>query len=423
MQTEPQVLPRPVPREWVATRSFPAGSFADLDALAARKHRRGVTVTLILPTLNVADTLPLVMAEVGKLTSMPRPLVDQVIAVDGSSADGSADIAARMGAEVYQENSLLAAFGPALGKGDAMWRALTKAEGDIVAFADTDSSNFTGEFVSATIGPLICEPAIRMSKAAFRRPFTGEGQDVTPDGGGRVTELTAKPLFNLFFPDLTVFAQPLAGEFAGSRDLLCSLPFFTGYGVETGLLIDTLRKAGLMAMAQVDVGMRLNRHQSLARLGRMSYAVLRTVLHRAGADAGLSIGTAGCPKAAVYSHAFMTGDGFQVTEYAEELVERPPIVEAAGVARTVRHVPGQASGTGRLPGCQASSSSAAAWGGEGAAGQVGVVGKLIRESECDRLDDPRPQSCSRRTGGPAGGVLRRTAPSLAAGSGRPTGRT
>jgi glucosyl-3-phosphoglycerate synthase len=319
----------PVPPQWLAARSFPVGSFADLDALAARKHRLGLTVTLILPTLNVADTLPHVLTEVLTVARAPRPLIDQVIVVDGS-ADKSAEIASRMGAEVYREDLLMAGFGPVLGKGDAMWRALTRAEGDIVAFADTDTRNFQSAFVTATIGPLIINPDIRMSKAAFRRPFTGEGDDITSDGGGRVTELTAKPLFNIFYPELTGFAQPLAGEFAARRDLLLSLPFFTGYGVETGLLIDTLRSAGLNAMAQVDVGERLNRHQSLARLGRMSYAVLRTVLLRAGADAAWDSAQAG---AAVYAHAFMTGGGFQLAEYPEELVERPPVgvLQSAGV--------------------------------------------------------------------------------------------
>lgn len=321
----------PVPRDWFASRSFPARSFPDLRALAARKRRRGLTVSLILPTLNVADTLPQVLDEVAAVSRGDTLLVDQVIVVDGASTDATMDIARRAGAEVYLQDALLPDFGPALGKGDAMWRALARADGDIIVFADTDTRNFHRDFVTATIGPLIVEPEIRLSKAAFRRPFTGDSQDITADGGGRVTELTAKPLFNVFFPELAGFAQPLAGEFAGTRDLLYSVPFFTGYGVETGLLIDTLRLAGLSAMAQVDVGVRMNRHQSLADLGRMSYAVLRTVLHRAASP---DLCLDGCcehdPVAgpvSVYSHAVMTEDGFRLTEYAEELVERPPLAE------------------------------------------------------------------------------------------------
>jgi glucosyl-3-phosphoglycerate synthase len=333
LRPHPQLYPD-VPREWFARRSFPAQSFSDLPALAMRKRQLGLTVSLILPTLNVADTLPQVLAEAAAVSAGDTALVDQVIVVDGASADATVDIARRAGAEVHQQDSLLPEFGPALGKGDAMWRALARADGDIIVYADTDTRNFRRDFVTATLGPLIADPEIRMSKAAFRRPFTGDRQDVTADGGGRVTELTAKPLFNVFFPQLAGFAQPLAGEFAGTRELFFSIPFFTGYGVETGLLIDTLRLCGLYAMAQVDVGERVNRHQSLGDLGRMSYAVLRTVLCRVGdPDAR----PAGCCQHeliadAVYSHAVMTSDGFRLNEYAEELVERPPMAELRAAA-------------------------------------------------------------------------------------------
>lgn len=324
--------PQQVPRDWFATRSFPAGSFADVAALAARKRSLGLSVTLILPTLNVADTLPQVLAEVAAVSSGDAELVDQVIVVDGASTDATRHIACRAAAEVYLQDSLLPDFGPALGKGDAMWRALAEADGDIIVFADTDTRNFHSGMVTATLGPLITNPEILLSKAAFRRPFTGDREDVTADGGGRVTELTAKPLFNVFFPQLAGFAQPLAGEFAATRELLYSVPFFTGYGVETGLLIDTVRLAGLFAMAQVDVGVRVNRHQSLADLGRMSYAVLRTVLCRVGQLGGRN----GCcdPNLVadgVYSHAVMTAEGFLLTEYAEELVERPPMAHLRSV--------------------------------------------------------------------------------------------
>lgn len=339
MQATGHVRPHPhlypdVPRDWFARRSFPAQSFADLPALSTRKRRLGLTVSLILPTLNVAGTLPQVLTEVAAVRAGDTALVDQVIVVDGASSDATVDIALRAGAEVYLQDSLLPEFGPALGKGDAMWRALTRADGDVIVYADTDTRNFRRDFVTATLGPLIAEPEIRMSKAAFRRPFTGESQDVTADGGGRVTELTAKPLFNVFFPQLAGFAQPLAGEFAGTRELLFSVPFFTGYGVETGLLIDTLRLAGLYAMAQVDVGERVNRHQSLGDLGRMSYAVLRTVLCRVGdPDARYAASCRdGLIADAVYSHAVMTADGFRLNEYAEELVERPPMAELRAAA-------------------------------------------------------------------------------------------
>ena len=159
----------------------------------------------------------------------------------------------------------MAEYGPTQGKGDAMWRALSVARGDIVMFADADTADFGEHFVYGTLGPLLADPGIRFCKAAYRRPYaTGEKSVV--DGGGRVTELMAKPLLNRFYPELTGFVQPLAGEFAAHRDLVVNLPFLTGYGVEIGLLIDVLADVGLAAMAQVDLGVRQNRHQPLRDL-------------------------------------------------------------------------------------------------------------------------------------------------------------
>jgi glucosyl-3-phosphoglycerate synthase len=321
-------------REWLATRSYSYRRFSDMRRLAEAKRRRGLSVSLILPTLNVADTLRPILLELDRLRAGETALLDQLIVVDGGSTDGTPHIAEKAGAEVYQEDALMPEFGPALGKGDAMWRALGLADGDIIAFADADTECFRCESVGSTLGPLLIDPDIQFAKAAFRRPFAGAG-GVSPEGGGRVTELTAKPLFNLFFPLLTGFAQPLAGEFAAQRNLLRSLPFFTGYGVETGLLIDTLHRVGLSAMAQVDVGARQNRHQPLADLSRMSYAVLRTVLRRLDAP---DLGEAAWLAARVmsksqYTYSTTTGDGFQLTEHQEDLVERPPWTSLAASPR------------------------------------------------------------------------------------------
>jgi len=305
-------------REWFERRSFHHSEFDDIAHLADQKNRAGVSVTLVLPTRNVADTIGTVLSKLTVLTTGGTPIVDQVIVVDADSPDGTAEIARSYGVDVYSENQLLPRYGTALGKGDAMWRSLTAASGDIIAFADADSKNFATHFVVGTIAPLLLEPDVHFVKAAYRRPFS-EGAQSRPQGGGRVTELTAKPLFNLFFPELAGFVQPLAGEFAGTRELLFSVPFFTGYGVEAGILIDAAEQVGLKAMAQVDLGVRLNRHQSLTDLGRMSYAILRTVLHRADAAGG------GLHHAGPYLHAVAQADGLHLNEYLEELVERPPM--------------------------------------------------------------------------------------------------
>ena len=212
---------------------------------------------MVLPTRNVAETIGPILARVALLNDRSG-LIDQVMLVDADSTDGTGDIARACGAEVNSENELLPAFGPAQGKGDAMWRSLSVARGDIVMFADADTNNFDEHFIYGTLGPLLALPGLQFTKAAYRRPYT-DGQQSVIDGGGRVTELMAKPLFNFFCPELTGFVQPLAGEFAAYRDLLCGIPFLTGYGVELGIMVDVLRAVGLPAMAQVDLGARQNR--------------------------------------------------------------------------------------------------------------------------------------------------------------------
>jgi glucosyl-3-phosphoglycerate synthase len=201
-------------------------------------------------------------------------------------------------------------------------------------FADADTADFEEHFVYGTLGPLLAEPQLQFVKAAFRRPFK-QGEQKIPDGGGRVTELMAKPLINLFHPELAGFVQPLAGEFAARREVLSSVPFFTGYGVEIGMLIDVFDRVGLAAMAQVDLGTRQNRHQSLANLSRMSSVVLRTVAAREGLgqrlDGGLGNGALdnGVPglweQPDTYLHAVATEEGLRIDEHLNELIERPPL--------------------------------------------------------------------------------------------------
>jgi hypothetical protein len=200
-------------------------------------------------------------------------LVDELLVVDAASADGTAEIAAARGARVADESALRPELGPALGKGDAMWRGLAATSGDIVAFLDTDTEDFHAGFVTGLLGPLLADPDVAFVKGAFRRPLR-VGDTIVPDGGGRVTELVARPLLNLHVPDLAGFLQPLAGEVAARRGLLERLPFPVGYGVEIAMLIDALRVAGLDALAQVDLGTRQNRHQPLRELSAMALAVI-----------------------------------------------------------------------------------------------------------------------------------------------------
>ena len=315
--------------EWFQQRSFDYRDFGGLASAGGPGPR--LSTTLILPARNVAGTIGPILDTVSGLNARTQ-LVEQVIVVDADSADGTAEAAAAHGAEVYSENELLGAYGPAQGKGDAMWRALSVARGDIVMFADADTSDFSERFIYGTLGPLLTVPGVQFSKAAYRRPFTQNGQSIA-DGGGRVTELMAKPLLNFFAPELAGFVQPLAGEFAASRELLCSIPFMTGYGVEIGILLDVLAEAGLASMAQVDLGSRQNRHQPLGDLTRMSSAVLRALARRmdlpepdaADRDA---LGTLALPRQDIYLHAVATHEGLRLDEHLSELTERPPLTDA-----------------------------------------------------------------------------------------------
>jgi glucosyl-3-phosphoglycerate synthase len=264
--------------DWLARRSYHGSP--SVDELVAIKRQ---TVSVILPTRNVADTL-------GPLLDALEPareagLVDEILIVDAASVDGTQQVAAARGARLLQESELVPQFGPALGKGDALWRGLSATDGELVVFLDTDTRNFSARFLLGLIAPLLGDSAVHFLKGAFRRPFA-HGSESTPDGGGRVTELLARPLLNLHLPELAGFAQPLAGEVAGRRDLLERLCFPVGYGVEIAMLIDAYRLVGRDGLGQVDLGFRENRHQPLGELGAMAYQVLVAAQRRIhGAEA------------------------------------------------------------------------------------------------------------------------------------------
>ena len=255
--------------DWLARRTYDAGAFP-LECLLAAKG--AATVSIVLPAREVAETIGPILAQLAPLCD--AGLLDELLVVDAASADGTAQVARDAGATVVQESQILAEHGPARGKGDALWRALHVARGDVIAFVDADSAGFDARAAAlGLLGPLLTDPDVAFVKGAYRRPLH-LGAEVVPDGGGRVTELLARPLLNLHVPELAGIVQPLAGEMAGRRALLEQLAFPVGYGVEIALLIDAYRHAGLDALAQVDLGTRRNAHQSLQALGAMAYAVL-----------------------------------------------------------------------------------------------------------------------------------------------------
>ena len=248
-------------------------------------ERKAGAISVVLPAREVAGTIAPIVERILGLGS----LVDQVLVVDAASADGSAEIAAREGAEVRQEEELAPEYGPVLGKGDAMWRALTAVRGDLVVYVDADTAGFEAHFVTGLLGPLLCEDGVRFAKATYDRPFAAEGVELAA-GGGRVSRLTARPLLKAFYPELAPLSQPLAGEVAATRELLDRLPFATGYGVETAMLLDVLAVAGPGAIAQVDLGVRRNVHQPLPALEPMADAVLAVVCERLCREGRLGAG-------------------------------------------------------------------------------------------------------------------------------------
>jgi glucosyl-3-phosphoglycerate synthase len=281
-------------------REFPLGLLLE---------RKRETVTVVLPTREVADTIGPIVERLQSLIS----LVDQIVVVDAASDDGTADVAARLGAEVYQESDLLPEFGQALGKGDAMWRALSVVRGELVVYLDSDTRRFSRHFATGMLGPLLCEDDVQFVKGFFSRPFTAcDGEERLADGG-RVTELTARPLLSAFYPELAAFAQPLAGEVAARRAFFDRMPFATGYAVETSMLLHARDQlGGTDGMAEVNLEVRHNYHQPLLDLAPMAYAVLRVILERLRREGRL-----------LDDHAppLQTADGRLVQV---ELVERPP---------------------------------------------------------------------------------------------------
>ncbi|MGA2469481.1 MAG: glucosyl-3-phosphoglycerate synthase [Solirubrobacteraceae bacterium] len=257
---------------WQQARSVHHSRY-DLATLRGREQ----SVSVCLPARNCAATVGAIVEALVSLRD--ADLLEQIVVIDGDSQDGTREIAADFGATVWRESELMADYGPVLGKGDAMWRALSVVEGDLVCFLDADIEEFPLHYVTGLLGPLIELPDVEFVKAFYRKSFRVGGLDLA-DGGGRVNHLVARPALAIFYPELAGVSQPLAGEVAASRALLERLPFTTGYGVEVAMLLDVLAQIGLDGMAQVDLDVQHNRHQSLLALSAMAYEVLAVIARR-----------------------------------------------------------------------------------------------------------------------------------------------
>ena len=254
---------------WAKDRLFHHSLYPPERIAAAREH----SVSVCLPARECAQTVGDIVTAL--LALCAAGAIDEVVVVDAASRDNTAAVAQRAGAIVWQEGDLMPEHGPVLGKGDAMWRALSTLRGELVCFLDADTEGFSAHFASGLLGPLVCERDVSFVKGLYRRPFAE-----ADDGGGRVNRLTARPALELFYPELAGVRQPLAGEVAARRDLLEALPFATGYGVEIAMLIDAWRAVGLDGLAQVDLDEHRNRHQPLSALEPMAKTVLATIARR-----------------------------------------------------------------------------------------------------------------------------------------------
>lgn len=265
--------------KWFAENTFRAEEFADLSALVAIKQRKGLTVSLALPALNEEETVGRVIATVKGALMDEVPLLDEIVLIDSDSTDRTRAIAAELGVPVYIHQQTLSQYGSRSGKGEALWKSLYVTRGDIIAWIDTDIVNIHPRFVYGIVGPLITNERVQLVKGFYRRPLR-VGDKMQAGGGGRVTELMARPLINLFFPELSGVIQPLSGEYAGRRAALEQIAFYSGYGVETGMLIDIFEHFGLSAIAQVDLLERVHHNQPLEALSKMAFVILQTVMYK-----------------------------------------------------------------------------------------------------------------------------------------------
>ncbi|MFB7306744.1 glucosyl-3-phosphoglycerate synthase [Streptomyces sp. NPDC056192] len=299
---------------WLTRRSWSAAD-RPLDRLVAARARdplRG-SVSVVLPALNEEATVGAI-AETIRVELMEKvQLVDELLVIDSGSTDATSEVARKAGARVVHRDDILPRIPALPGKGEVLWRSLLVTGGDIVCFIDADLKDFSADFVSGIIGPLLTDPEVQFVKAMYDRPL-GD----TAGQGGRVTELVARPLLNLHWPQLAGFVQPLGGEYAVRRSLLERLPFPVGYGVELGLLVDALHTVGLDALAQVDVGVRKHRHQDGQALGRMAAAIYRTAQLR------LSRGHLVRPSLTQFERG---ETGFVPRTHAVDTEERPPMHE------------------------------------------------------------------------------------------------
>jgi glucosyl-3-phosphoglycerate synthase len=318
---------------WLQRRTT-SGQDWDREELARAKA--DTTISVVLPARNEAGTVGLIVDELRRELIERVPLIDELVVMDSGSVDETALVAAEAGARVVRQSDVLAPLVDQPGKGEALWKSLYVTRGDVVVFIDADLEQFDPQFAVGLMGPLLADPTVEFVKAFYDRPLNA-GQTILPAGGGRVTELMARPLLNLHWPQLAGFVQPLAGEYAGRRSLLERIPFMSGYGVEIAMLVDVFELAGLSAMVQVDLGSRRHRNSSDTALGQMAAQVYLALLSRIERH-GLGMLTVD----ASHELTQFTRDGSSFTPTTTDIgiIERPPMVDVAEYLTRAMEIPG-----------------------------------------------------------------------------------
>lgn len=265
-------------------RRYATAATQDLRPRILADHKNGRTISVCIPARNEAATIAPIVSAIYRDLVVSTDLVDEIVVLDHASTDDTTSIARSAGATVVSANDVLAEFGPAIGKGDVLWRSLAASQGDVIVWLDADLESFTSDYVTRLLGPLLLDAHVSLVRATYDRTLNGKSAE-----GGRVTELTARPALKLLFPELAHVRQPLGGEYAIRRDVAEAVPFEIDYGVEIGLLIDVAKQFGATSITQVDLGARIHRNRPLVELHDQAGEVLRAILTRAGHDS-LTIG-------------------------------------------------------------------------------------------------------------------------------------
>jgi glucosyl-3-phosphoglycerate synthase len=310
-------------KEWLKNNTFHHSDFWDLIKLIKEKEKQGLKASLCLPTLNEEKTIGKEILLFKSELVQRYPLLDEIAVIDSGSTDKTREVAAEFGADVYLASEILPNMGEKCGKGENLWKAIYQLKGDIIVYVDADIKNIHPRFVYGLVAPLIYRPKIKYVKAFYDRPIAASSK-ARPAGGGRVTEILVRPLFSMFFPELTAIVQPLSGEYAVRREVLEKLPFPIGYGVETSHLIDVYSMFGLQAFGQTDLDQRVHRNQSTRDLGKMAFGILQTFFSRVKSLGMIER----LPDMNTVLRQFQAKDkSYRHVEYQINEEERPPMIE------------------------------------------------------------------------------------------------